>query len=196
MRSRSVHAVLGSLLLSTSAAVGANTSPHTEGSAGQLAAAENFIDAFYSFKSSELAPFLSSATDDSRKEISFYQGWAKGAHYKVVRRQACRVEAVDQVACSVTVEDDLMKALRTAFNVTDTFHLSFARGSIAAITTTSDDPPAWEQGKAWVRTNRPELIGEPCRGYFAGGPTPGDCARAMVRGLEEYAVSPDFPAQH
>ena len=86
-----------------------------------------------------------------------------------------------------------MKALRVQFNVTDTFHLSFSSGEIVSVTTSSDDPVLYEQGEAWVRKNRPELIEEPCKGYFAGGPTPGDCIRAMVQGLEEFASSPEFP---
>ena len=29
----------------------------------------------------------------------------------------------------------------------------------------------------------------PCKGYFAGGPTPGACCKAMVQGFKEYATS-------
>jgi hypothetical protein len=40
-----------------------------------------------------------------------------------------------------------------------------------------------------VEENRPELIAEPCKGFFDGGLTPGDCVRAMVRGYSEFAAS-------
>ena len=164
------------------------------GTAVQLATAEKFIDAFYSFDAARLAPFVSAATEASRGEIVFYQQWAVGAHYSVVHRHPCRIERVDVVACAVTVEDDLMKALQIDFNVTDEFHLSFRNGTITEITTTSDDPPAWENGKAWIRKNRAALIATPCEGYFAGGPTPAECARSMVQGLREFRESPEYQA--
>ena len=130
---------------------------------------------------------------ESIPELAFYQGWAEGGHYTIVSRTPCEARSPSEVSCSITVKDDLMKALRVNFNVTDTFHLSFAEGMIVSVRTTSNDPAIWEDAKAWVRQNRSELVRKPCEGYFNGGPTPGDCVRAMVQGLKEFAASPDFP---
>jgi hypothetical protein len=192
MQMRVASLAAGLLVLTSAAMVVAQPSPRS-GARQQLTIAEKFIDSFYSFEPAPLQALLASATEASRGEILFYQDWAEGGHYKVIRRSPCHAHDNDQVECAITVEDDLAKALRFTFNVTDTFHLSIASGEIVSVTVTSDDPPLWEQAKAWVRKNRPELIEEPCRGYFAGGPTPGACVRAMVQGFEEFASSPDFP---
>jgi len=45
----------------------------------------------------------------------------------------------------------------------------------------------------WVRENLPELIEVPCKGFFEGGPTPDDCARAMAEGFAHFAASDEFP---
>ena len=191
MRHRVTRLGIGMLMLSSAGLGAAETAPTP--AAEHLAIAEKFIDAFYSFDPTPLKAMLSSATEGSRGEIVFYQGWAQGGHYRVVRRPPCREESAREVTCSITVEDDLMKALRVPLKVTDTFHLTFADDQIASITTSSDDPPLWEEGKAWLLRNRPGLMDGPCRGYFAGGPTPGDCVRAVVKGLEAFAASPEFP---
>lgn len=59
-------------------------------------------------------------------------------------------------------------------------------GRIVGVTNSSNDPQAYWDADEWVRKNRPELIELPCKGYFDGGPTPGDCVRAMVSGHAEY----------
>jgi hypothetical protein len=40
----------------------------------------------------------------------------------------------------------------------------------------------------WANRERPELIRLPCQGYFDGGPTPGACVKAIVRGFAEFAA--------
>ena len=70
-------------------------------------AAEGFIDAFYSFDSTELKSALSSA-EESIPSIVYYQGWAEGGNYEVVNRVPCKVKSVDLISCSITVKDDLM----------------------------------------------------------------------------------------
>ena len=92
--------------------------------AERLTIAESMIDAFYSFESEKLGPFLTDA-GDSAKEILYYQGWAEGGNYKIVRRASCVAETDDRISCSITVEDDPVLALRTEFKVTDTFTISF-----------------------------------------------------------------------
>jgi hypothetical protein len=86
----------------------------------------------------------------------------------------------------VTVKDDLIIALEIDFFVTDTFHVTVKNGQILSVTTSSNDPPLYHEARDWVRQNRPKLIEEPCRGAREGGPTPGECVRAMVKGYTEF----------
>jgi len=150
--------------------------------------AATFVDAFYSFDSGALQAVLSTARD-SAPRILFYQGWAEGGNYEVIERMPCKVESEQSVSCSITVKDDLIGALGIGMNVTDTFHLTFAEGQIVSVTNSSNDPQAYYDAEEWVEENRPELIEEPCKGFFDGGLTPGDCVRAMVRGYSEFAAS-------
>lgn len=153
----------------------------------QIAAAEAVIDAFYSFDSLTLRAALMPA-ESAIPRIVYYQGWAKGGNYKVIDRMPCKIESDAEVSCSITVKDDLIPALGIDFNVTDTFHISFSSGMIANVRTSSNDPQAFNDAMEWVRRERPDLIREPCKGFFNGGPTPGDCVRAMVRGFKEFAA--------
>lgn len=157
-----------------------------------LEAAESLIDAFYSFDSAKLRKAMSSA-GESIPQIVYYQGWAEGGNYEVLERMPCRPDGRDKVSCSITVKDDLIGALGIPMNVTDTFHISFAGGKIVKVDTSSDDPKAFHDALAWVRRERAELIDQPCRGFFEGGPTPGECVRAMVKGFAEFAAH--APAQ-
>ena len=129
------------------------------------------------------------SAEGSIPSILFYQGWAEGGNYKVVKRRLCLADQDGTISCSITVKDDLIGALGIDFNVTDTFSLTFSDGEIVSVTTSSNDPQEYYDAHAWVEQNRPELIDEPCRGFFDGGPTPGNCARAMVEGYSEYAAS-------
>jgi hypothetical protein len=155
-------------------------------------AAEGFIDAFYSFDSTELKSALSSA-EESIPSIVYYQGWAEGGNYEIVNRMPCTVKDIDLVSCSITVKDDLVDALDIDFNVTDTFEISLSDGKISSAKNSSNDPQVYFDAADWVRRKRPELILEPCRGFFDGGPTPGKCAQAMLQGYIEFAASDDFP---
>lgn len=159
-------------------------------SAVDLAVAESFVDAFYSFDSAALVAVMDSA-ESSQPSIVFYQGWAEGANYQVVNRQSCAATAQDTAECPVTVEDDFATILEFGFNVTDTFRLTFEDGAIVAVETTSDDPPLMEEFFAWMFQNQVELFepGGPCEGFFDGGPTPGKCAASFVAGSEEFADS-------
>lgn len=151
-----------------------------------LAAAESFVDAFYSFDPNALRATLSSA-EESIPKMLFYQGWAEGGNYEIIERMPCEPEGDDKISCSITVKDDLIGALGIDFNVTDTFHVTVSDGRIVAVDNSSNDPQAYWDAEAWARQNNPELIERPCEGFFDGGPTPGDCVRAMVRGYSEFA---------
>ncbi|NKB35522.1 MAG: hypothetical protein GKR91_20670 [Pseudomonadales bacterium] len=155
---------------------------------------ESFIDAFYSFDQMRLESFLNNA-QDSLPSILYYQGWAEGGNYKVLDRKPCVALESDIVECSITVEDDPIMALGIDFKVTDTFQISFENGEIAAVETSSNDPQIYYDARDWVRANLPDLLDIPCQGFFSGGPTPGDCARAMTQGYGQFAASDDFPTQ-
>ncbi|TXS95571.1 hypothetical protein FV139_06730 [Parahaliea maris] len=144
--------------------------------------AEAFIDAFYSFDPAQLAPLLEHA-DESAGKILHYQGWAEGGNYKVLQRQACEAESAWKFHCAVTVQDDPVLALQTGFNVTDTFHLTFAGQAIASIETSSNDQPIYYEAREWVEQNMPEVMAGPCAESAA---TPAACARAMTEGYKAF----------
>lgn len=94
-----------------------------------LATAEAFVTAFYSFDSGDLEGTLSSAPVIASAFL-YYQGWAEGANYKILDRMACEASGLVEVECSITVEDDLLMALDLDFNATDTFTLQVVEGEI------------------------------------------------------------------
>lgn len=151
----------------------------------QVAIANKFIDAFYSFNSDTLTHILKHAKN-SKSEILYYQGWAKGGHYEILKRCPCEMKNDTVVVCPVTVKDDLIQALQLDLNVTDTFHITIKNEKITAVTTSSNDPPMFYEAEEWIRKNHPELIAEPCKGIWNDGTTPDECVRAMVKGYSMY----------
>jgi len=162
--------------------------PKFPGDSSRLAAAEQLIDAFYSFDSAPLRTALAAAPA-SAPQIVYYQGWAEGGNYAVLDRKPCRLASADEVSCDIKVRDDLIVALGTGYWVTDTFHLTFRDGRIVKVRTSSNDPPDFEKALDWVRTQHPDLMTGACRGFFAGGPTPQDCVRAVVKGFADYRAA-------
>jgi len=157
----------------------------------RLDAAENLIDAFYSFDPAPLRTALRDAPQ-STPQILYYQGWAQGGNYVVLNRKPCSLSADDIVSCEITVKDDLIGALGTGYDVTDIFRMSFSEGRIVAVDTASNDPPEFEQALDWLRATRPDLMQGPCKEFFNGGPTPQDCVRNVVSGFRDYAArTPD-----
>ena len=184
--------VLSALLLALTlwSTHAAHAMHHGEGetaanTSAQIAVAEQFIDAFYSFEPSLLAPLMQQAPD-SAPNLLYYQGWAEGGNYKVVNRDACAIEGDNKIACPITVQDDPVLALKTGFDVTDTFHLSFQGNTLVAVDTSSNDQPIYFEARKWVETNQPEVMEGPCKDRNAGGNTPGDCARAMTDGYRAF----------
>jgi len=157
-----------------------------------LVTAESLIDAFYSFEPAALEAVLTTAAE-SAPTIMYYQGWAEGGNYKIVDRMPCEFVDSIVVKCSITVEDDPMLALGIDFNVTDTFTITFSENEITTVVNGSNDLQVYFDARDWVRNELPELVEEPCQGYFNGGPTPGDCARVMAEGYRRFAASDDFP---
>lgn len=157
-----------------------------------LPIAESLIDDFYSFDSVRLEEALASA-EESKESLLYYQGWAEGGNYQIVERKHCAVKSSNIVSCPITVRDDPMLALGVDFFVTDTFEIGFEDARVSSVETSSNDLPIYYEARDWVLGNMPELVAEPCEGFFAGGPTPGDCASAMAEGYRRFAASDDFP---
>jgi len=157
-----------------------------------LPIAESLIDDFYSFDSVRLKQALANA-EGSQESLLYYQGWAEGGNYEIVERKHCAVKSSNIVSCPITVRDDPMLALAVDFFVTDTFEITFEDGLLTSVETSSNDLPIYYEARDWVRSNMLELIDQPCEGFFAGGRTPDDCARAMAEGYRRFAASDDFP---
>jgi hypothetical protein len=182
----------GESVTTTTASAGAPTAGDDQ-NPEQIASAEAFVDAFYSFDADALAATLSSAPD-SRAAMLSYQGWAEGGNYKVLERHGCQVVSVDYVECPVTVEDDLLLNLGSDFKVTDQFNLRFEGPSIISVTTESDDPELVSQAFDWVFVNYPEFADGPCVGYEVNDlATPQECAVAVTTVFKEFASSDEFP---
>jgi hypothetical protein len=157
-----------------------------------LEQSEELISAFYSLDPQLLEAELAFA-ESSKPQILFYQGWAKGGGYQIVNRKPCIQNENKIISCSITVKDDLMKALGIPFDVTDTFHLTFINENLIKVTTSSNDLQVFRDAEKWVWENLPQLVTHPCNGYFEGGTTPEKCIKAMVKGYAEFAKSKDFP---
>lgn len=150
-----------------------------------LASAEQFIDAFYSFDRQALQASL--AVDAAGLEqVLYYQGWAEGAHYAIHTRKPCAWVG-EQIQCPITVTDDFGRTL--GYMATDTFHLTMEGETIVGVRFTADDPPIFEELQAWMATEKSEIFAGPCKDLFAGGTTPGDCARAVARAAEDFMAN-------
>ena len=154
--------------------------------AKNIQTAEAMIDAFYSFDPAQLGPILAKAGDSGPKILG-YQAWAEGGNYKVLNRGACATEASNVISCGITVQDDPVVQLKTGFNVTDTFHMTFENADIVGVETSSDDQPIYYEARKWVEANMPEIISGPClRDPDGLRVTAGDCARAMTEGYRLF----------
>lgn len=153
-----------------------------------VVAAEKLIDAFYSFDPNQLRVALADAPA-SQPPLLFYQGWAEGGNYAIIERQPCQFVGESEVTCAITVRDDLIAALGTGYWVTDRFHLTLREGRIIAVRNSSNDPPEFDLALNWLKREQPDLMTGPCRGFFAGGPTPHNCVRAVVAGFKAYRAT-------
>ncbi len=180
--------VLMVYILLGAAGCAAPSQPHYAGGRSPARAAERLIDAFYSFDANRLRAAMADAPG-SQPQIIYYQGWAQGGNYAVLQRKPCRPAGTDEIRCDVTVRDDLIAALKTGYWVTDTFHLTFRDGAIVKVRTSSNDPPDFDQALNWLKRERPEVMTGPCKGFFAGGPTPQDCVKAVVAGFAAYRAA-------
>lgn len=151
-----------------------------------LAVAERFIDAFYSWSPNELSATLAKAPADTSRTL-YYQAWAEAGGYQVQTRRPCVASATGTVDCAITVTDNIGGAL--GYTATDTFHLVFADHNLVGVSFTSDDPPILQELFGWLEANRPSVMNGPCKDLFAGGTTPGACVRAVVQGAKDFVQS-------
>ncbi len=158
----------------------------------KLSNAEALVDAFYSYDQTSLESFLMFA-GASAPSIVYYQGWAAGGNYRIIDRKPCEMKEANVISCSIIVEDDPMLALGIDFHVTDTFTITFTNNNITSVETSSNDLPLYFEAADWVKKELPDLVREPCQGFFDGGTTPGECARAMSEGYARFAASDNFP---
>ena len=142
---------------------------------------ERFIDAFYSWRSENLQVLMAANADATG--VLYYQGWAQAANYVVVVRRPCQ-NIEDEVVCAITVTDDFGTAL--GYRATDTFRLRVADQRITEIAFAGDDPPIFNAMLEWLQQQRPEILAGPCHQMFAGGLTPGECARAVAQAARDY----------
>ena len=177
---KKIMVILGILLANNLQADG-----HLPAENAMLKKAEAFIDAFYSFESEKLAPLLEFA-DTSADSILYYQAWARGGNYKVMNRGECKLTDQGTVKCPITVEDDLVLALKTDFLVTDTFEITFVDSEIGKIETSSNDQPIYYDARDWVKANRPEVMQTVCNDMWKKVENAGDCVRAMHEGYKAY----------
>ena len=147
---------------------------------------EAFIDAFYSFDPEPLGELLEES-GDTRDGMLFYQGWAQGGNYIVMKRRPCKQLDDGKVRCSITVQDDLVLALGIDFDVTDTFTLTIEDGAITTIDLSTDDPKLYHDARHWVWSNRRDLVGEACDGDSGATPDPKLCVRNALEGYRAYA---------
>jgi hypothetical protein len=167
----------GWLLVTTSLSVAGeeNMNPDKD------AIAERFISAFYSWDALSLKSLM---TDDAdAAAILYYQAWAEAANYKVKTRRPCKDEA-EEVICAITVTDDFGSAM--GYEATDTFRLTVAGNKISAVTFSGDDPPVFQELFQWISEKQPDILSGPCLNMFAGGETPGDCARAVAEAARAF----------
>jgi hypothetical protein len=132
-----------------------------------LSTAEIFIDAFYSWDTERLARTFNASPEETAA-VLYYQGWAEGGHYEIKKRRPCTFTDANQIQCRIT------------------FTLTMNANQITGVTFEGDDPPIFLELQAWMMTNRPEIFTGPCKDLFAGGTTPGQCARSVARAAQDF----------
>ena len=143
--------------------------------------AEDFISAFYSWDATKLKNLMTENADGVA--ILYYQRWAEAANYKVKTRRPCKLEA-KEIVCAITVIDDFGSAMD--YEATDTFRMVLTENKISAVTFSGDDPPIFQELFRWIMQKQPDILAGHCLNMFAGGNTPGDCARAVARAAREF----------
>lgn len=171
--------IVSLLLFSCKNASQANNAPNN------IAVANAFIDAFYSFNRDSLENLLTAAKP-SQANILYYQRWAECGNYIVLNRSKYFEKNDSVVIFPVTVKDDLAGALNLKYNVTDTFHIVIQNGKIRSVNTSSNDPELYYQGFKWIKQNRKDLIEKPCEGWGKDPAKACACVRGVIKGFTEF----------
>ncbi|NKB99095.1 MAG: hypothetical protein GKR90_11470 [Pseudomonadales bacterium] len=164
---------------------GADMSERVEAdfSNGSTALGEAFIDAFYSWDAPQLRQTVATASHEDIERVLYYQGWAIGANYAIQTRRSCERDQ-NTLTCAITVTDDFGRAM--GYTATDTFTLVLEDEAITNVAFEGDDPPIFSELQAWIGEEQPEIYTGPCKDLFAGGTTPGDCARAVATAAQAF----------
>lgn len=156
-----------------------------------LAFGEAFIDAFYGFERRTVQLAVINGSDTTQGLANYAVWWAEALGTEVVERFPCDVRGGLSVSCDVRVRD----ALTEAIGIDDASVVRWlialdTEGNIEEVRLIPDDPPELDAAYNWVVANRPGLFDDgACAGFFAGGPTPVDCATAVLDGFGEYAAT-------
>ena len=176
-------AATSTVMIDTTTTSAATTTTLSEEAAARVALGNAFVDAFYSFDPETLEALF---VEGTAAAALYYQGYAEGANYRIVERGEC-IDSLGEVICPITVEDDVILALDNELKVTDTFFLTVSDGLLTNMRTTSNDPEIAMDAVGWVFSTYPEIREGVCAGMWLDGETPGECARRIAEGAQEYA---------
>lgn len=66
------------------------------------------------------------------------------------------------------------------------FRMTLAENKISAVSFSGDDAPVFQELFQWISEKHPEILAGPCLNMFAGGETPGECARAVAKAARVF----------
>ena len=150
----------------------------------RIEVAEEFLDAVYSLDPDRLDAAMASLPEDDRRFLTFYQGFAAASDYEVTDGPSCQVSGPN-IQCSVRARDRFVDAVGLQAHEFERYTLSTRDGEVRDLRFRLQGPPALSEPFDWVVENRADVMDGPCRGFFDGGPTPDDCARAFFDAFEE-----------
>lgn len=153
---------------------------------------EAFIDAFYGFERRTVQLAVIEASETSQGLANYAVWWAEAMGAELVERFPCEARGGGlSVTCDVRVRDALSELLGLdEATVVRWFIALDGAGTIEEVRLVPDDPPQLDAGYAWVIANRPGLFDDgDCAGFFAGGPTPVECAAALQDAFADYAAT-------
>ena len=156
-------------------------------SASDLLVAERFVDSFYSYDQNRLAERMDAGEEGER--VLYYQAWADAANYQIQKRRPCASKE-SALVCQITVVDDFGETL--GYMATDTFSLVVENQKVTGVQFEGDDPPIFMKLFEWISLNRAGIMKGPCLNMFAGGQTPGECARAVASAARDFVHEKEF----
>ena len=152
---------------------------------------EAFIDAFYGFERRTVQLAVVNASETTQGLANYAVWWAESLGTEVVERFPCEARGGFSVSCDVLVRDALTDTLGVEDESVVRWLIALnTDGNIEEVRLIPDDPPELDAAYNWVIANRPGLFDDgDCAGFFAGGPTPVECATAVLDGFGEYAAT-------